>query len=434
MLHSTHRPATHVVVGRCRAVRTVLVALAAVALLAAAACGTSTPGPSDDSTSGPSDSGSAAGGSDTTGTDLGAAVPEDFQPASVTFVSADQGFVLGTSRCSEAPCTSMVATDDGGETWRGLPAPAAPLASALDDPDPDGEPDAVSRVRFGDHLDGWAFGPALWATHDGGAHWAEQHLDGAVVDLASSDGVTYAVVTSCPSGACEQGAALYRTDADADDWQVVDGVSLPAEGGTIELHGRAAWFVGPSTSDGGGATFLSSPDGTSWTQRDDPCSSDDAFLDAVAPVDSTHLFLLCVNDPGAGSQGKSVRASDDAGATSEAAGSPDRSGIATGLAAADADHVAVAARSGASFIFGSDDGGRSWATALELADGGAGLRDLGFTTATQGVVISGQPDVALTGTGATPSTPAGATEARPGVSRLLMTRDAGATWDPVSFT
>jgi photosystem II stability/assembly factor-like uncharacterized protein len=318
----------------------------------------------------------------------------------------------------------MVGTDDGGATWHGLPAPSAPLAASLSDPSPDDAPTAISEVRFGDHLDGWAFGPALWSTHDGGEHWTEQHLEGAVTDLASADGVTYAVVTTCPTGACESGATLYRTDASSDDWQVVDGAGLPAQGGQIELQARAAWFVGPASTDGGGATFLSSTDGTTWTSLPDPCSTDDAFLDGVAPVDTTHLFLLCVSDPGAGSQGKSVRSSADAGATSQAEGEPPRGGIAIEIAAADSSHVTVTAQSGASFIYVSTDGGGSWGTVDDLPDGGAGFRDLGFTTATQGVVISGEPSIG------TPS----ATDAAAAGSQLLMTRDAGASWTTVPFT
>jgi hypothetical protein len=321
----------------------------------------------------------------------------------------------------------MATTVDGGATWQRLPAPAAPLATSLGDPSTDGAPDALSDVRFGSHLDGWAFGPALWSTHDGGSHWTEQHLDGSVTDLASADGVTYAVVTTCPSGACEQGASLYRTDAGTDDWKVVDGATLPAEGGQIEMHGRAAWFVGPASADGGGATFLSSPDGTTWTAQDDPCLADDAILDGVAPVDTDHLFLLCVNDSGAGSQGKTVRVSSDGGATSTAAGSPPRSGIASEIAAADSSTLAVTAQSGASFLYRSDDGAASWDTIDDLPDAGAGFRDLGFTTSTQGVVISGAP--ADTSTGKTHSTDDTASG-----SRLLMTHDAGATWTPVAFT
>ncbi|MGZ4729282.1 MAG: WD40/YVTN/BNR-like repeat-containing protein [Acidimicrobiales bacterium] len=426
---TSSRPVTHPVTGRCRARarvhprhRLLVVALGALLALAAAACSSSSPSSSPDgggstpTSPASSDSSTGAGGS-------GTPVPTGFEPASVTFVSADQGVVLGTSSCSSPPCTAMAATDDGGATWHGLAAPAALLAASLRDPSSADAPGAVSEVRFGSHLDGWVFGPALWSTHDGGEHWAEQHLDGTVTDLASADGVAYAVVTTCPSGACEQGASLYRTDAGVDDWQVVDGVSLPAEGGQIELHGRAAWFVGPASSDGGGATFLSSPDGATWTSHDDPCSADDAFLDSVAPVDTDNLFLLCVDDPGAGSQGKSVRVSTDAGATTTAKGSPPRGGIAAEIAAADSSSVAVTAQSGASFIYRSGDGAETWTTVDELPDGGAGFRDLGFTTSTQGVVISGEPVDTTTETDA----PA------PG-SQLLMTRDAGATWTPVSFS
>jgi len=427
--------------------RVVLGVLAAMALALAVACGSSGQAPASDA------SGSAAGDPADGSTDAGPA-PEDFQPVSVSFVSADQGFVLGTKICETPPCTSLRATDDGGTTWQPRPAPPAPLAlspadasssSADDESTSDtsaadqattnpsttgtsaiaGEPlgtgtpvDAISELRFGDHLDGWAFGPGLWSTHDGGEHWAAQDLSGTVTDLASADGVTYAVVTNCPSGSCEQGATLYRTDATTDDWQVVDGASLPAEGGQIELHARSAWFVGPSTVDGGGATFLASTDGATWIQHDDPCLADDALLAGVAPVDSTRLFLLCVNDPGAGSQGKSVRLSDDGGATSTAQGSPDRGGIASEIAAADADSLAVAAQSGASFIYRSGDGGRSWATVEDRADGGAGFHDLDLTTPTEGVVIYGEADIT-----ATP----------PSTSRLLMTHDGGTTWTPITL-
>ena len=424
---TTTRPATPAVAGRrrvpTRADRGRRVALGAVlsviVLAIAGACSSSKPSTTPVVDSTPTSEGSSSTSGGPTGT--GGPVPTGFQPASVTFVSADQGFVLGTAPCSTPPCTSLVATDDGGTSWHGLPAPVAPLATSLSTPSPDDAPGAISQVRFGDHLNGWAFGPGLWATHDGGEHWTDQHLEGSVTDLASADGVTYAVVTTCPTGACESGATLYRTDATSDDWQSVDGAGLPAQGGQIELHARAAWFVGPASTDGGGATFLSSPDGTTWTSHADPCLADDAFLDSVAPVDTVNLFLLCVSDPGAGSQGKSVRSSSDAGATTEAAGSPPRGGIALEIAAADSTHLAVTAQSGASFIYRSDDSGASWSTVGDLPDGGAGFRDLGFTTSTQGVVVSGEPST-------------GTTAATDAASRLLMTHDAGATWTPVSFS
>ena len=159
------RPATPAVVGRCRVParsrgprRAVGVVLLTVLAVGAAACSSSksssTPGLRVDA-----DEQAGRRRPRATRRTGGGPVPTGFEPASVTFVSADQGFVLGTAPCSTPPCTSMVGTDDGGATWHGLPAPAAPLAASLSDPSPDDGPSAISEVRFGDHLDGWAFGP-----------------------------------------------------------------------------------------------------------------------------------------------------------------------------------------------------------------------------------------------------------------------------------
>ena len=53
----------------------------------------------------------------------GGPVPAGFRSQSATFVSADQGWVLGTAPCAKAPCTSIVRTNDDGATWAGTPAP-----------------------------------------------------------------------------------------------------------------------------------------------------------------------------------------------------------------------------------------------------------------------------------------------------------------------
>ena len=62
-------------------------------------------------------------------------------------------------------------------------------------------------------------------------------------------------------------------------------------------------------------------------------------------------------------------------------------------------------------LYRSTDGGATWTTAETYGDGGIGFNDLGFTTATQGVVIHGLP-----------GPPADF------ASQLLMTTDGGATW------
>ena len=91
------------------------------------------------------------------------------------------------------------------------------------------------------------------------------------------------------------------------------------------------------------------------------------------------------------------------------------------IAAASATTLVVASRSAASFLYRSTDGGRTWVAAVTFLDGGVGLTDLGFTTATQGVVIHGRP------------TSAGSTNNASTPDQLLMTHDSGATWQPVSF-
>src|SRR5262249_43540441 len=57
----------------------------------------------------------------------GGPVPPGFVATSVTLVSTQEAFVLGTAPCAHAPCTSILRTLDRGATWRGLPAPVAPI-------------------------------------------------------------------------------------------------------------------------------------------------------------------------------------------------------------------------------------------------------------------------------------------------------------------
>ena len=72
----------------------------------------------------------------------------------------------------------------------------------------------------------------------------------------------------------------------------------------------------------------------------------------------------------------------------------------------------VATSSGATWIYASRDGGRTWRTPLVLPDGGKGWGDFGFTTATQGVAVEGLPSLG---------------------SHLYMTRTGGRHWFRVRF-
>ena len=334
------------------------------------------------------------------------AIPAGFRPGSVTFVSAQTGFVLGAAQCATDPCTMLATTADAGHTWAAVGTVPAPIS---------GTATAVTRVRFADAQDGWAFDPQLWATHDGGHTWHQVSEPGQVFDVEASAGSAYALVASCAAAPCASGPALLRTPVGSDAWAPVAGLQLaPAtSGGSIALHAKAVWLA---TTGQGVAHLIASPDGVSWHTLGDPCSTLGSpwVLAGAAPVTTTSLYLLCGGGAAAGSQEKRVLYSTDAGAHSApTAADPPRGGDVQGIAAASAQVVMVTARSGASSGYRSADGGRTWNSALEQGDGGVGYFDVGFTTPTQGVAIYGNPGQVAT--------------------KLLMTRDVGATWAPVSF-
>jgi photosystem II stability/assembly factor-like uncharacterized protein len=325
-------------------------------------------------------------------------VPTGFTPASVTFGSANTGFVLGTAPCDAGTCTTLVTTSDAGRGWSFV----AELPPSIGGDDP-----AVSKVRFANPKDGWVFGAQLWSTHDRGHSWKRITQAGPVVDLEASAGVAYEI----------SGTRVLRTAVGSDAWVPVPGLTPAVGPGEIALHGHAVWIA--TGSRPGGSRLVTSSDGATWRTIPDPCAGlgADWTLGGVAPVDSTRIFLLCVGSPGAGSESKHVLFSTDAGAHATPAKSDaPRGGVTDGgdFAAASASVVAIAARSGASKVYRSADGGTTWQAPLYEGDGGVGYFDLGFTTPTQGVVVYGQPG-------------------GPASSKLLMTRDAGATWAPVTF-
>ena len=125
----------------------------------------------------------------------GSPVPSGFEPGSVTFVSATTGFVIGIdSTCAAGSCVALARTSDAGATWVSLPAPPAAYVNRFGT---SATAPAVSEVRFADALDGWIYGPSLFATHDGGATWQQLDLGGSVVALETSGGFVDAVVSPC---------------------------------------------------------------------------------------------------------------------------------------------------------------------------------------------------------------------------------------------
>ena len=186
----------------------------------------------------------ASSGSGAAATLPGGRVPAGFRAWSVTYVSARQAYVLGTAPCTTAPCTSVVRTLDGGRTWRGVPAPVAPLPP-VGQVGPPTTVATVNDVRFANLTSGYAFGGGLWTTHDAARTWHKVSVGGTVVDLAIGGGTVYAVVESCVAGVCSA-PRLLSSPVGRDVFGTVPGVtggSVSTGGGQVVVASGAAVYV-----------------------------------------------------------------------------------------------------------------------------------------------------------------------------------------------
>jgi hypothetical protein len=322
-------------------------------------------------------------------------VPAGFEPASMTFISPSEGWVLGTAPCSHKPCTSVVWTFNGGKSWVGVPAPKYALGGP-------GSSTGLIRLRFANPSNGFAFGSQLWVTHTGGGKWYRvTQVPGYIGDLETSDGRAYAASLG------KSGETIYRSPTVSDDWTKVAGlptVSGYAGLGTIALHGTAAWIIL-------GGRLYSSQTGSSWIKDDVSCPKLEGMA-SVAAYSSRQVTLLCAGNPAAGSTQKTLYASSDGGAHFTKVGAVPAGGDDGVLAEPTAKHLFVATSSGATWLYVSTNGGKSWKTQLFLADGGKGWNDFGFTTASEGEAIEGNPAIG---------------------SVMYMTSNAGGSWHKVKF-
>jgi hypothetical protein len=351
-----------------------------------------------------------AAGRSTVAVPSGGPVPLGFAATSVTFVSPEEAFVLGTAPCAKAPCTSILRTLDRGASWRGLPAPVVPLAAQSGVAAGQG----VWGIRFANPWDGFVFGNGLWETTDGGERWAPAASPGgSIVSLEVIDGQVLAITGACsPNFGCGgQTGTLMRRPLAGGAWTAVSPVSGR---GAIATQARVAAVLD------GDDVIVTANGGISTVTHAGPCST--AGIEApvsLAVTGPNGLALLCGGDGAAGSVDKTVFVSDDLGAHWSVAGSPARGGDPEEMSAGSASQLVVAAASGASMLYYSADGGAQWTTAYYEGDGGLGFNDLGFTTPADGVAVYGP---ALSDSNA---------ESRPGW--LLLTSNGGASWHPVPF-
>src|SRR5271165_4320991 len=242
--------------------------------------GTGTPRASGAASSSP-----AAGGAGAT-RPAGGPVPAGFAATSVTFVSPEQAFVLGTAPCSHAPCTSIVRTLDRGASWRGLPAPAVPLSS------PGGT--GVWGIRFATPEHGFVFGDGLWETTDGGLRWSRVAAPfGSVLSLAIVPGQVLVLVARCtPGGGCDQHGVLARRPLSGGVWT---GVAHAAVTSLLDPGDQIATQAGVAAAVVGTDVIVLRPDQPGFNLHPIPCPPP-APPPSVAVISATRLAVLCTGE------------------------------------------------------------------------------------------------------------------------------------------
>ena len=268
------------------------------------------------------------------------AEPPGFGVAAASFITANQGWALGSTGC--LGCAGIAVTHDAGKTWSALPSPPASLYRYYQ------QPSAVSNMAFASNSDGFLFGPGLYATHDGGHTWTDQHLTDIKSLTVAGD---YAYALTGYQGDSPQ--SLYRSQLGGNSWQQFPLPAAPGLGQTFTTAAGGSTLVLMETGSAPvaitprqvGRLWVTTDSGSSWQTRPMPCTAADggAATLSVAYGHPQSWLVLCFNNRPQSSQEQNIEL-----------------------------HLY---------------GGRSWTTSI--VDGGSfsGWSDLRFATTTTGYVV-----------------------------------------------
>ncbi len=223
------------------------------------------------------------GGGSTTATTVagpsGSVVPADFRPGSFTAVSLDEWWMLGTARCGtgSGTCLAIVRTTDGGSSFASIPSPPV-------------SPGDVTQLRFANARDGYAFGPQLWETTDGGASWGRLATPGAVTELEAADGEAYALTCFTSSASCRS-MRLQRSVAGSGTWQQLSTPARLTYGAQFAVSGQNLYVL--SGNEPPLFLLYSSDGGATFGKRVDPCVPGLGGRLTAAVVGDPELWAAC---------------------------------------------------------------------------------------------------------------------------------------------
>jgi hypothetical protein len=332
---------------------------------------------------------------------------------SASFTSPSKGWLLAVPPCAlnTKPCRTLLlrSTTDGGTTWADKPAPDAPFAT------PGSGGDAVGSILFTSSRDGWAFGPGLWQTRDGGATGPRVSIPGGpVLAMAAGDGRVLAATGRCTASGQDCWFGVYTSRTGSTTWRPVAAATARGAGSpalfvsghtgylaiNVPLHGRTVLLAGPVTGS------------ARWRPlRNNPCMRPSSM--AVAAAAGGRLFIGCGSEPGAGQQMKTAYLSGDYGRTWRRVANPPSGGY---IGSASMTRGGTIFLSGGRMdIYVSRNRGRSWQVSQSL-NSAASQAGAGF-------------DLLAVATG---NTTGYATQRGVYRQQLWLTGDGGRRWTPVT--
>lgn len=203
-----------------------------------------------------------------------------FSPLSLTATGTMHQWVLGTTGCPSPDCLFIKKTTDGGSSWSDEQVPPAPVGTG------NTTAKTVTQLRAQGHggPNQWAYGGALWSTHDGGITWKRPSLPspGQVVALEAWGSDVYAGVK-----VSDNAYYVASSPTGRDDWQrVKTGTTFTSINSIgVSVNGPA---IAGADANYGAAIATRTADG-SW-QRSSGCRGGLSAKLSAAP-DS--LWMLC---------------------------------------------------------------------------------------------------------------------------------------------
>jgi photosystem II stability/assembly factor-like uncharacterized protein len=325
----------------------------------------------------------------------GGPVPNAFQVADLTFVSAHDGWALGTAECFNVAgqrCTALLRTDDGGVHWDSVPNTPAHLRINGDCADP-----CVAHIRFASKLIGYAYGPAaLYLTTDGGQVWKRQTGGADALETLAGNVIRVTTERACSPPGCTYQVLTAPVGSTSWHQAVAPSAKLTGDGVVLGRTGDAAFLEIVQNPAGGAESeqptlLTSTDDGHTWTDRGNPCPQNagptgevDANLMATAADGS--VTLLCTPRL-AGSSSRPFTVTSTDGGVAFQPGGRQALGSApiSALGAASASVLLVSSDD----TYRSTDGGQTWARLGANAGSSPGVVSwFGFESTTVGRAIS----------------------------------------------